>query len=254
MNALLLAAGFGSRLRPITDKIPKCLVPIHGVPLLEIWLSKIFYAGISRVVINTHYLSNLVTEFVESSQWRRQVDLFDEPILLGTGGTLVATRNLLGEGPILVIHADNLSAINLSEFKTAHFSRPKKCEMTMAIFKTDTPQSCGIVELGSDDCVISMYEKVSLPPSNLANAAVYMIEPEILSRIKVTEGREFDISTEIIPPLLGKIYSYPITEYHRDIGSPLALSQAHQDMTEKEVRALMSTNERKSNCWSVPTG
>jgi NDP-sugar pyrophosphorylase family protein len=83
---------------------------------------------------------------------------------------------------------------------------------------------------------------------------VYIIEHEILSQIKVKEGRKVDISTEIIPLLLRKIYSYPITEYHRDIGSPLALSQAHQDMTEKEVRALMLTNERKSNGWSTPKG
>jgi mannose-1-phosphate guanylyltransferase len=242
MKALLLAAGFGRRLSPITDTIPKCLVPIQGIPLLEIWLSKIFCAGISRVVINTHYLSNLVVDFIEDSQWRTHIDLFHEPVLLGTGGTLIATRKVLGEGSLLVIHADNLSSINLNAFKSAHLNRPKNCAMTMAIFETDTPKTCGIVKLDSHNRIISMHEKVPNPPSNLANAAVYIMEPEILSQIELMEGKELDISTEIIPTLLGKIYSYPITGYHRDIGSPLALSQAHHDMSPEKIQALMSPN------------
>ena len=243
MRVLLLSAGLGKRLRPVTNTIPKCLVPIHGVPLLEIWLSKIFNAGMSRAVINLHYLPEPVIDFVENSKWRAQIDLFNEPVLLGTGGTLLTARNLLGKGPILVLHADNLSSINLKAFNTAHLSRPKNCDMTMALFETDTPESCGIVELDLDNRVISMHEKVKDPPGNLANAAIYIMEPQILDQIEIMEGPKIDISTEIIPTLLGDLYTYNILGYHRDIGTPAALSQAHQDMSPEKIRNLMMPNK-----------
>ena len=214
MRALLLSAGLGKRLRPITNTIPKCLVPIHGVPLLEIWMSQIFNAGVSWAIANLHYLPNSVIDFVEDNPWRERIDLFNEPVLIGTGGTLRTARELLGGGPILVVYADNLSSINLKAFLTAHLGRPKNCVMTMALFKTDPPQTCGIVEFDPHDRVIAMHEKMENPPSNLANAAIYIMEPEFLDQIEVMEGQEIDISTEIIPALLGRLYTYHITGYY----------------------------------------
>ena len=242
MRALLLAAGLGTRLLPLTKKIPKCLVPIHGVPLLEIWLAQIFYAGITRVVINLHHLPTPVRDLVKKSQWSDQIDLFDEPTLLGTGGTLRATRELLGEGPILVAHADNLSSIDLRAFHSAHLSRPKSCVMTMALFDTDTPQTCGIVELDQQNCVISMYEKPAHPSGTLANAAVYMVETEVLDQIEKIDAHQIDFSMEIIPLLMGCLYSYHIKGYHRDIGSLAALDQAHLDITNMQISSLMAPN------------
>lgn len=244
MRALLLAAGLGKRLRPITNTIPKCLVPIHGVPLLEIWLAQIFHSGVTRVVINLHYLPDPVKNYIEKSQWRAQIDLFNEPVLLGTGGTLSATRELLGDGPILVVHADNLSSINLRAFYKAHKNRPKNCFMTMALFYTDTPQCCGIVELDQKNRVTLMHEKTEKPHGKLANAAIYIFESHCLEQIPAMAGYEIDISTQIIPKFLGCIYSYEIKEYHRDIGSQSALSQAHQDMTHSQVIALMAPSEK----------
>jgi mannose-1-phosphate guanylyltransferase len=243
MRALLLSAGLGKRLRPITKTIPKCLVPIHSVPLLEIWLSRIFSAGISRVIVNLHYLPAPVLDFVENSQWRAQIDLFNEPVLLGTGGTLRAARELLGEGPILVVHADNLSSINLKAFHAAHLTRPEGCIMTMALFDTDNPQSCGIVEIDKQKRVITMHEKVEHPPSTLANAAVYIMEPEVLDQIQAMVSNKIDISTEIIPSLMGQVYTFKIKGYHRDIGTPQALTQAHLDLTPTHVLSLIAPDE-----------
>lgn len=238
----MLAAGFGKRLRPITNTIPKCLVPIHGVPLLEIWLAKIFNSGVERAVINLHYLPEPVKKLVETSPWRAQIDLFDEPVLLGTGGTLAATRKLLGGGPILVVHADNLSSINLRAFYAEHTNRPKNCIMTMALFHTDTPECCGIVELDQQNRVILMHEKKKKSPGKLANAAIYIVDAKGISQIQAMKGHGIDISTQIIPKFLGRIYGYQITDYHRDIGSPFSLSQAHQEMPYSKVIALMEPN------------
>ena len=243
MRALLLAAGFGKRLRPITNTIPKCLVTIHGVPLLEIWLTKIFNSDITRVVINLHYLPGPVKKYIETSQWRAQIDLFDEPVLLGTGGTLIATRKLLGNGPILVIHADNLSSINLKAFYAEHINRPKNCLITMALFQTDTPECCGIVELDQENRVILMHEKIEKPPGKTANAAIYILDSKGLDQIEAMKHHAIDISTQIIPNFFGRIYGYHINDYHRDIGSPSSLLQAHREMTHSKIIALTTPNQ-----------
>ena len=88
MKALLLAAGLGSRLRPITNHIPKCLVPIDGKPLLSYWLDALFGAGIDSILINVHYLSDQVTAFVTSRSDRDRITIVEERTLLGTAATL----------------------------------------------------------------------------------------------------------------------------------------------------------------------
>src|SRR4051812_1294147 len=114
MHALLLAAGRGIRLRPITDTIPKCLVPIHGRPLLDYWLDRLLSNKIDRVLINTHYLADLVRAHAAASPWRSRIDLVHEDELLGTGGTIIANRTFFGRAPFLVGHADNLTGFDVA--------------------------------------------------------------------------------------------------------------------------------------------
>jgi len=90
MRALLLAAGTGSRLGPVTATTPKCLLKINGRPLLDYWLELLFGAGIERVLINTHWLAEQVDAHVKASRWASRIDLVHEPALLGTGGTVLA--------------------------------------------------------------------------------------------------------------------------------------------------------------------
>ncbi|MGH9203514.1 MAG: sugar phosphate nucleotidyltransferase, partial [Vicinamibacterales bacterium] len=87
MRALLLAAGYGTRLKPLTDAVPKCLVPIRGRPLLDYWLDLLFTDGIEAALINTHHLADRVQAFVAASRWKSRVTLVHEDSLLGTGGT-----------------------------------------------------------------------------------------------------------------------------------------------------------------------
>ena len=224
MRALLLAAGFGSRLRPLTDNIPKCLVDINGKPLLEIWLDCLFQSQkIERVLINTHYLHEKVTEFVDKSQWRERVDFVHEENLLGTAGTLIANKKYFKGERFFVAHADNLSYFDLDSFIDFHQNRPNKIEITMLSFETDMPSNCGIIEL-EDDTVIGFHEKIDKPPGNLANGAVYIFEPTVLddfitSNKNSTSDVCFDISNDILPSYLGRIQAYGKCEYHRDIGT-----------------------------------
>ena len=92
-KALLLAGGMGTRLKPLTDSIPKCLVPIGGKPLLAYWLESLSKAGVERILINTHYLSEQVIAFCKQSQYSQLLDLVHESALLGTAGTIRANRD-----------------------------------------------------------------------------------------------------------------------------------------------------------------
>jgi mannose-1-phosphate guanylyltransferase len=230
VRALLLAAGFGTRLRPLTNTVPKCLVPVHGRPLLDYWLDLLFRHGdVERAVINTHYLADAVRDFVAASRWRDRISLVHEEELLGTGGTLIANTTLLGAGPILVAHADNLTDFDLPEFQIAHAKRPIGAVMTMLAFRTDDPRSCGILELDASGLVRAFHEKVADPPGNLANAAVYIVEPEII-KAATSLGKPFvDLSTEVIPHFVGRILAHETRGYHRDIGNLQSLARAHEE-------------------------
>jgi len=229
LKALLLAAGFGTRLRPITETIPKCLVPIHGKPLLSYWLELLFPFTIERVLINTHYLPDVVRTYVEASPWRERIDLVHEDRLLGTGGTVVANSAYFGRETFLVAHADNLTRFDPQAFIAAHAHRPPGVLMTMMTFDTDVPQSCGVVELDEQGIVKVFHEKVPNPPSHRASAAVYIFEPEVLNFMDELGREEFDISLDVVPNFMGKIQTFHNLDYHRDIGSPESLRLAEQE-------------------------
>lgn len=228
MRALLLAAGMGTRLRPITDTIPKCLVPIHGVPLLDYWLNLLFRnEDMERALINTHYLPDQVRAHVAGSPWRDRIDLVHEEELLGTGGTIVANRTYFRREPFLVAHADNLTDFDLAGFTHAHSIRPQGCAMTMLAFRTDDPSSCGVLELNRQGIVQAFHEKVASPPGNLANAAVYIIEPDVVDFAAALGTSFVDLSTEVIPHFIGRIFVCETGGYHRDIGNMESLRRAH---------------------------
>jgi mannose-1-phosphate guanylyltransferase len=226
LKALLLAAGLGTRLRPITDKLPKCLVPIHGKPLLGYWLDILLANGIERILINTHYLPEAVQAFVQSHPLRDRVSLVHEKVLLGTAGTVLKNRHWLEKEAFLLAHADNLTRFDVQAFIKAHGRRQPGVEMTMMTFETDMPQSCGIVEWDENNLVVGFHEKVSHPPSHQANAAVYIIEPSIIEFLVSLNKEIIDFSTEVLPHYILRMQIFRNTDYHRDIGTPESLRLA----------------------------
>lgn len=229
MKALLLAAGLGTRLRPITDTTPKCLVPIRGKALLGYWLDLLMPNGIERVLINTHYLPQQVERYVAQSRWRAAIDLVHEDSLLGTGGTLLRNRHYFDGEAMMLAHADNLTRFDVGGFLHAHAQRPDGVEITMMTFDTDVPRTCGIVELDAAGVVIAFHEKVENPPGHRANAAVYILEPSVIDFIASLGKPVVDLSTEVLPHFLGRIHTYHNAIYHRDIGTPESLAQAERD-------------------------
>jgi mannose-1-phosphate guanylyltransferase len=228
-RALLLSAGLGTRLRPITDHIPKCLVPIRGKPLLGYWFERLFEGGVERALVNTHYLPEPVRAFCQQSPWADRIDLVHEADILGTAGTLRSNAGYFsGHGAFFLAHADNLSMFDFELYATQHARRPPECVGTMMTFETDRPKECGIVELDSDGVVRRVHEKVANPPGNLANAAVFLLEEAVLDWV-VSHPHASDFCRDVVPPLAGKWFTYFNGTFHRDVGNPAALAKAETD-------------------------
>ena len=223
MKALLLAGGYGTRLRPLTDKTPKCLMPIGGKPMLEIWLQSLSRAGIDEFLINTHYLSGQVEKYIESSPFSSQVRLVYEAELLGTAGTLINNRQYWEtEECLFIAHADNYCLADFKKFHQSYELRPIFCNISMMTFRTEKPEDCGVVLLDDNGVVLDFYEKVKNPPSSIANGAIYIFSKEALKRVYLECRDAKDISTDLIPKFIGHINTYFTESKLIDIGSPEA--------------------------------
>ena len=229
MRALLLAAGLGTRLRPITNSVPKCLVEINGRPLLDYWIELLSNGGITDVLINLHYLPEAVRAYVASCVYPIKITTVFEDKLLRTAGTLLRNSAFFQKDPVMLIHADNLSFFDMRAFKEKFYSRDKNIDITMMTFHTDAPEACGIVELDERGVVRAFHEKVKTLPSNLANAAVYILAPKVIDFVAGLGKGVIDFSTEVLPHFIGRINTFHNGVYHRDIGTIESLMVAQSE-------------------------
>ena len=227
MRAILLAAGLGTRLRPLTDTTPKCLVPINGKPLLDIWCEALLAAGATRLLINLHYKSDEVQQHLAQSEFAKDIETVFEPALLGTAGTLVANKDFFDEQDGVLLHADNYCEADIAQIIDAHVNRPKNCELTMLAFRTPTPHTCGVLEVDSNNILKQMYEKSPDDHGNLANAAFYILTKKLIDELR----NETDFSNEVITKYFGKAFVVETAETFIDIGTPG--SYAHAQMVAK---------------------
>ena len=246
ISVFLLAAGYGSRLRPFTNNLPKCLMPIQGKPLLGYWLDAIKKTCPMNVFVNTHYLSDMVQSFIAREVYKEWVKCTHESELNGTAGTLRANQFFLQESKILLIHADNFCQVDLNDFIWFHEKiRPKYCPITMMTFRTRKPSACGIVELDDSGVVVGFHEKVDYPPGNLANGAVYLLEPEVLQWI-CDRPEITDFSNQVLPHFIGRIATWYNSGVHIDIGTIEALREA-----QLAIQYNDQTAEEKKDAWSL---
>lgn len=225
-NCIILAAGEGTRLRPYTTSWPKCLMPIHGKPLMEYWLSDLFELNLNKIFVNVSYLRETVTEYLSRERFLGKVEVLEEKALLGTAGTILSIKDQLRDSPTLVIHADNWCGMRIGELVEKHDNfRPSECKITMMTFDSENPQSCGVVELDEAGVVRGFYEKVASPPTSIANAAVYVLEPEVINWMGARQVS--DLSNDVLPNFVGKIFCVHNHSFHRDIGSIESLRKAN---------------------------
>lgn len=222
MIAVLLSAGFGTRLRPFTNKLPKCLIKINNTCLLEIWLKKLSKCKkIKKIIINTHYKAELVEKFIKNSKYNNKVEIFYEEKLLGTAATLDLLSRKINFKSFLLIHSDNFLNFEVEQLINAHKERNSICSMTMLTFKTDNPKECGTLTCNKYGIVDSYYEKKNTSLS-LANGAIYICEADVVKYINQNKIKDF--STGVIPFFVNKIQSYFHDGFFIDVGTPERLN------------------------------
>lgn len=222
MKAILLAAGLGSRLKPLTDTIPKCLVPIKGKPLLAYWLDKLIKLGITEILINTHYKAASVEKFISNHEYRKYVTIVHEEELLDTGGTLIKNKEFWKNSTVLVAHADNFTLSTLEGLVNAHRNRSSATEATMLLFESKNPESCGIALINEEFIVTNYYEKIKFPPSNLANGATLIFSPNVYNRFfKPFENQQkLSLCGDILPTMVNQVQGWKVDNEYIDIGTP----------------------------------
>jgi mannose-1-phosphate guanylyltransferase len=226
MKAFLLAAGVGSRLRPITDTVPKCMIPVRGQPLLDIWLDAFDQAGVDEVLVNLHHLPDVVRDHLDARAGTPSVRTFFEPELLGSAGTLAANRTWVeGEEMFLACYADNLTDFDLRSLVETH--RKHGAVATLAVFHSDRPSAGGVVELDAAGTVTGFTEKPSHPVSDLVNAGMYAFHPGVLDEIGGPPP--LDIGYHLLPRLVGRARAIPVEGYLRDLGTVDAYRRAEQE-------------------------
>ncbi|WP_035276623.1 nucleotidyltransferase family protein [Desulforegula conservatrix] len=224
MKAFLLAAGLGTRLRPYTDTIPKCLMPICGRPLLGIWLDHLKAHGITEVLINTHHLADKVSDFIASENFGNlKIYLVHEDNLLGSAGTVLNNRSFISDdSPFIIIYADNLTNVDLTGLVDFHKKISLKgAVFTMGLIRAPEPKRCGIVTINNDMLITDFTEKPENPASDLANCGIYVTDRRVFDFFpdSMPDSGILDFGFDIIPFLKGKMYGHHVNGYLRDIGT-----------------------------------
>jgi mannose-1-phosphate guanylyltransferase len=216
MKAFLLAAGHGTRLRPLTDHLPKCLVPIRGEPILEIWLRQCEIAGIDEVLINIHAHAQQVREYLDAHPRRVRVTVVEEPVLLGSAGTIRSQRSwVAGEREFWIFYSDVLTNCDLERMRSFHHQR--NAPVTLGVYSVAEPSRCGIVVVDQDGMIVDFEEKPAHPRSNLAFSGLLLAGPELLGALPDSDPS--DLGFHVLPKFVHKMYAYQVVDYLTDIGT-----------------------------------
>ena len=226
MKGFLLAAGNGTRLRPLTSSIPKCLVSIQGTPLLGIWLQWCALYGIDRVLINTHAHSERVQEFLATYSGPVQVTMTNEPKLLGSAGTLHVNRAFVaGELEFAVLYADVLTNCRFDQMLDFH--RLHRAPVTVGTYHVPNPTQCGIISADELGRIVEFTEKPASPKSATAFSGVLIGGPALLDRVPARVPA--DIGFDVLPNVVGEMFAFPIADYVLDIGTIEKYEQAQKE-------------------------
>lgn len=223
VSALVMAGGRGTRLRPLTDTIPKPLLPVRGKPIMEHTIQRLGAAGVRNVVVSTHYMAEAFHEhFGDGSGFGVKMDYVEEKEPLGTAGALRLMEP--PTGPVLVINGDILTEINYRAMLAFH--QDNDASMTVAVAEYEVEIPYGVVELDGVR-VLGISEKPRI--KQFINAGVYLLEPDVVRLIP--DNGKFDM-TDLIGSLLDddrNVVSFPISEYWIDIGQHGDYAKAQQD-------------------------
>lgn len=213
-KAFILAAGNGTRLRPMTDSTPKCLVPIRGVPMLGIWLDLCARYGIGEVTINIHSHAHVVRQYLAQQSYPVSVRVFEEPVLLGSAGTLRENRDWISDENFWIFYGDVLTAMDLHRMYEFHERAGRM--VTLGLYAVPNPRACGIATV-REGIITNFVEKPENPLGNLAFSGIMLARPGVVDEIPPEVP--VDIGFHLLPHLINRMAGYRISEYLVDIGT-----------------------------------
>ena len=249
MKALLLAGGFGTRMRPLTLTRPKHLLPIGNVPHIQHVFDLLQRTGVNDVVLTTSYLAEAFAQTVRDAGRRGlTLEVAHEEVALGTAGAIKNAAPLLGEDRFMVLNADVLTDADLKELVAFHGD--SGAEASIMLTQVEDPSAFGVVPTDERGRVLGFIEKPprGQAPTDLINAGVYVMEPSVLERIP--EGREHSAERALFPEMVGSgsLYAARLDGYWMDVGTPEKYLRANRDALDgllrgAEVVALDETAE-----------
>jgi len=250
MKAMILAAGLGTRLRPLTNTIPKPLLKVDGTPLIvwNLWLLK--RHGFQDVVINLHYLGSMIEEALgNGSQFGLRITYSHEPVILGTGGGIKQAEPYFEGNPVLILNADTLVELDLDALCAFHKTR--QAAATLVLRDDPDAVSWGLVEVAEQDRIVRITGKGRgeyLPTKPRMFAGIHILHPRLLQH--VPQG----VASSIIDPYVAaieqgeRVLGYDLTGYWSDIGTPERYAQA-----DREARAgLIRLEHRRPSEQQFP--
>jgi len=250
MKAVILAGGQGSRLRPLTEQLPKPMVTVLGRPMMEHIVDHLRHHGFDDVVATLHYRPGAIKDhFGDGSDWGITLDYTLETEPLGTAGSVKLSERHL-DSTFLVIAGDALMDFDLGAF--LRFHRANQAKVSLCLSRVNNPSEFGIVITDEVGRVQRFLEKPSPGEvfSDTVNTGIYLIEPEVLQDIP--PGRSFDFSGDLFPTLLERgepIYGYVADGYWSDIGTLEQLRQSHWDMLDNKVSLPLAGNRVDEQVW-----
>jgi NDP-sugar pyrophosphorylase family protein len=209
MKAVLLAAGKGTRLRPLTDEMPKVMIPIAGKPILEHHVEHLAGTGIREIFINLHYLPDRITShFGDGQKWGVRIRYSFEPEIMGTAGAVKKLEAELRGAPFLVVYGDNFSEFDFADFIS--WSEKAGGLGTVAVFEKEDVAGSGVVDIGSGGRIVRFLEKPAPNEvlSHWVNAGIYRLSDDILDDIPLGYS---DFGHDIFPEAIErgrKLFAY----------------------------------------------
>ncbi len=250
MKAMILAAGVGSRLDPLTRNVPKPMVPIANKPVIEHIIEVLREHGFREIIINVHYLAERITNWLGNGEkWGVSIKYSYEEEPLGTAGGVKKVEDNF-DSTFLVVGADDLCDIDLRRVLAYH--QEKKAMVTIALSLVDDPSEYGVVLTNERGRVIAFIEKPrgERIPSNTVNTGIYILEPKVLSFIP--EGQFFDFGRDLFPLLIDRkvpFYGYLASGYWKDVGNMKQYRAAHKDVLYKRINFHIPLKEVKPFFW-----
>ena len=250
MRAMILAAGLGTRLRPLTYIVPKPMIPVVNQPSIFYSLGLLERFGIKEVIINLYHEAKKVKDYLSRTrEFNMQIIFSEEEYLLGTAGGVKKMENYFQE-TFLVLSSDGVSNLDLSE--VLHFHKRKQAISTVVLKEEEERFKYGIALCNEESRINQFVEKPSWGQvfSNRVNTGIYIFEPEVFSYIP--ESREHDFGSQVLPAMVERgerIYGYLMEGYWTDVGNLEDYRKAHRDILKRKEGIDIPGRQIKEGVW-----